>query len=361
MSNLAVKFKTIEVRGKEVEVKLVQINNEDSMTVAQCAEIYGVARTTIRDHISEHKLVSSVIPTKLIKELRSQGVIPMIGRPGNWLPKQTVQDLAKVINTQEAWDVINQLWKEYETKKADINDFIQQQRDLLDKLEEQSKTLENEKRLKEDAIRRRGQVAAGREATCLSKTGVQAKKIKRLERRVEDHKLVADKKHNKLEEMYLDVIELNSDIKKYQAVLFTSRISSEHILMMEDQFKTKRLDLGLKKGICGVFKRMIKSRFLSEYSDGTWKEISLGEFDEAMRLIATVTERDIPQRDFERNMFIRTPEFKRYSCHRKVPYGSEKKVKEALIRVELVLSPRKFDYYRCKECGGFHLREICKK
>ena len=109
MSAVNVKRKDLENGQRAI---ILQINGQDGMTLPEVEKCLGVSRQNIHQLIKIHDLIMSTIDLQNAQVLRLQGVIPIRGRAPNFLPRETVKALVKLVNTPEAWNIYEQLWTE---------------------------------------------------------------------------------------------------------------------------------------------------------------------------------------------------------------------------------------------------------
>lgn len=110
MTDMIVSQKALSVEGQNLFLDLVTMGADQGLLVNQAAEAFGVRENTIWGHIKNHNLKSSKVSRIALKELRSQMVVESTVNKATFLPRETIRALAKVINSNRAWEVYEQLW-----------------------------------------------------------------------------------------------------------------------------------------------------------------------------------------------------------------------------------------------------------
>ncbi|SMF80604.1 hypothetical protein [Pseudobacteriovorax antillogorgiicola] len=146
MSIIEVNAKSVQVENENLLVDLIKLGDEEGMLLTEAARIFEVQETAIWQHLKRHNLESSQIVRTKLKELRNLGVIGQRINRATFLPKETIRALAKVIHSDSAWAIYNQLWavaeKAYEFHTRPTNN-IEVLRGMLDEISSQNQRLSN--------------------------------------------------------------------------------------------------------------------------------------------------------------------------------------------------------------------------
>lgn len=121
---IQVTSKSLQQAGETIVVTVLRLGDDESMTVADVAEMLNVATSNIREHIRVHSLVVRKTDDQELVTLRKLGVVSIKTTTANLLPKATIQALVKIVNTPEAWAAYNQLWVDAAGPKATADDVI---------------------------------------------------------------------------------------------------------------------------------------------------------------------------------------------------------------------------------------------
>lgn len=90
---------------------LVTIGEQQGMLLPELAKVLGVTQSTLKDHCTRHRLLIASPDVDQISDMQQQGVISLKTRRVNFLPRETVEALVKLVNTPEAWTIYGQLWE----------------------------------------------------------------------------------------------------------------------------------------------------------------------------------------------------------------------------------------------------------
>ncbi len=123
--------KEITTQGKRLFVDLVRMEGDEFVTVSQAATMFGVTYRNIHKHLKNHNLTGRKIVDQSINDFKDQGLVDKRAREVVLLGKDTVRQLVRVINTQQAKEVYNLLWEVAE--RADH--FYQKQAASIDPLD----------------------------------------------------------------------------------------------------------------------------------------------------------------------------------------------------------------------------------
>lgn len=117
--------------GSEITAHMIRMGDDDYLTVAEAAEAFGVAATSIRSEISRHGLVVAKCSDHAIDSLRAAGVIPLKTTVVNLLPRATVDELVRIINTDEAKAAYRQIVGEWREAKKDTATALEHMADSV--------------------------------------------------------------------------------------------------------------------------------------------------------------------------------------------------------------------------------------
>lgn len=121
---IQVTSKSLQQAGETIVVTVLRMGNDESMTVADVAELIGVTAAGLRGMIRDHSLIVCIAHDDQMEQLKQLGVVPLKSARANLLPKATIQALVKIVNTPEAWAAYNQLWVDAAGPKATADDVI---------------------------------------------------------------------------------------------------------------------------------------------------------------------------------------------------------------------------------------------
>ncbi len=120
MSLVSVVTKKIKVDGRGLlTVMLAEINGKRGMTIANLAELLGVTRQATLDMVRRHNLGTFETDKQDLSLLRDQGVIPLRGTIPRLLTEESVQEIVKLVNTEEARAIYAQLWEQAKNPGVD--------------------------------------------------------------------------------------------------------------------------------------------------------------------------------------------------------------------------------------------------
>ena len=104
--------KKIMANGLLTIVKLVRLGEDEGLTTEQAAELFGITGTGLRSILKDHpELLIVRLAASQRKALKDSNVIPMkANRMVNFLPQETLEELATIINTPESKAIVKQLW-----------------------------------------------------------------------------------------------------------------------------------------------------------------------------------------------------------------------------------------------------------
>jgi hypothetical protein len=110
MTDLVVSQKALSVDGQNLFLDLVTMGADQGLLVNQAAEAFGIAPRTVQEHLKNHSLTCAEIPRESLKEMKLQGLVKANAPRAFFLPRETIRALAKVVNSNRAWEVYEQLW-----------------------------------------------------------------------------------------------------------------------------------------------------------------------------------------------------------------------------------------------------------
>ena len=114
--------------GRTLTVKLLKMGEEEGLTVAQAASLFGVTDAAIKNHVKNHRLNFDTFSVEQLKYLKLQGVLPLNTPTANFLPRETLRQLVRHIGTPAADAIYRHLWQmadepaEYLKTQADVHD-----------------------------------------------------------------------------------------------------------------------------------------------------------------------------------------------------------------------------------------------
>lgn len=136
LENLKIDARTIEQTGENIIVQVIRLGEDECMTVADAAELLDVSPAGVRSMIRDHGMSVRRPHEHQLKEMRQAGVIPLKSPTANLLPKQTIQALVKIVNTDAAWAAYNQLWTIAEKGRSEDLSTIEALQKRLQDLEQ---------------------------------------------------------------------------------------------------------------------------------------------------------------------------------------------------------------------------------
>jgi hypothetical protein len=105
--------------GSEITAHMIRMGDEDLLTVGEAAEAFGVEPATVRQLVLKHGLDRVDAIDAVVQELKKAGVIGLRTSTVNLLPRATIDELVRIINTDEAKAAYRQIVGEWrEAKKA---------------------------------------------------------------------------------------------------------------------------------------------------------------------------------------------------------------------------------------------------
>lgn len=217
---------------------LVTLDGQEGMTLPELAKVLAVEAVTLRGLVRNHNLSFVHITSESQKELRKQGVIPITGRSPNFLPRETVEALVKLVNTPQAWAVYNELW--VVAKAVHTGDIAQAQKSvgIFDPA-----------------------VAIGHLETAIAGWKTALAEVNRLQLVVDSSKIGPK-----------DIATLNQAI--------TDKVDD---LMAQDKW------LKHPDKTASVIKRAVKAKFGPGFAASTFKEIAVTEFPAALSFVQNLT------------------------------------------------------------------------
>lgn len=98
---------------------MIRLGDQDYLTVAEAAEAFNVSTQNINQILARHDLNSTTPSFEHLQALKDQGVIPLKAPSQRLLPRATIDELVRIINTDEAKAAYRQIIGEWrEAKKA---------------------------------------------------------------------------------------------------------------------------------------------------------------------------------------------------------------------------------------------------
>jgi hypothetical protein len=89
---------------------MLTIGDQEGMLLPELARVLGVAQQTLRSHCERHSLNINAVSVDARRQLKKEGIIHLNSARVNFLPRETIQELVRLVGTPEAKAVYNQLW-----------------------------------------------------------------------------------------------------------------------------------------------------------------------------------------------------------------------------------------------------------
>lgn len=102
--------KSLLVSGRDIVLNIVSMNGDEYLTVAETAEMLDCTVRAVNQTLDRNNLVRNNCSQHQLTELKQAGVLPMKTPQAMLLPKETVKQLVKLINSPGAWEAYNLLW-----------------------------------------------------------------------------------------------------------------------------------------------------------------------------------------------------------------------------------------------------------
>ncbi|MDQ3233669.1 MAG: hypothetical protein M3Q07_17770 [Pseudobdellovibrionaceae bacterium] len=118
-SEIELIHREVRLRADTLMARVIRLDGSEGMLSTHLSELLNISESGLRKHIRSRAIgAQSVVAHRMRSELGAD-VIPIFARSVLFLPKESVQELVKVIDTLEAWAVYRQLW-EYAEKFAEL-------------------------------------------------------------------------------------------------------------------------------------------------------------------------------------------------------------------------------------------------
>jgi len=111
-------FQTASIRSHEIKLqaqkliaRVVKLDETEGMLATHLSELLNISESGLRKHIHRHAIgAQSLVAHRMRSELGAD-VIPMFARSVLFIPKASIKQLVKVIDTPEAWAIYLELWE----------------------------------------------------------------------------------------------------------------------------------------------------------------------------------------------------------------------------------------------------------
>lgn len=133
MSNVNVIKKTVEFEGRLLDAMLVQLKDangefgEEGMIQPRFAELIGTSNTNVGLRVSNKNLHRTTLSRSVtLSQLKGLHIVGHATGKVNFLPKATIRELVRIIDTPQAKAIYNQLWDDAEdnvTNKALVTEL----------------------------------------------------------------------------------------------------------------------------------------------------------------------------------------------------------------------------------------------
>ena len=91
-------------------MKLLKLGEEEGLTTKQAAELLGVAPDSITQELNRHSLNRLTVSGSVLQDMKRLQIVGSRTKEANFLPRDTIRQLVKILNTPEAQQVYDQLW-----------------------------------------------------------------------------------------------------------------------------------------------------------------------------------------------------------------------------------------------------------
>jgi hypothetical protein len=88
------------------------------MLLPELAKVLGVEGQTLRMHTARHSLNIVTVSVDARRTLKKEGLIHLNSARVNFLPKETIRELVRLVGTPEARAIYSQLWDVAEAVKT---------------------------------------------------------------------------------------------------------------------------------------------------------------------------------------------------------------------------------------------------
>jgi hypothetical protein len=105
----------IEIKHKELSnglaTILVTLNGQEGMLLPELARVLGVSTKNLHRINRQHGFEIVTPGYHVLSTLKKEKVISLNAARVNFLPRETVEALVKIVNTPEAWTIYRELWE----------------------------------------------------------------------------------------------------------------------------------------------------------------------------------------------------------------------------------------------------------
>lgn len=111
-NEISVLKKEVKVGRKTIFSHIINMGDDQYMTVKDAATLLGVTQSTVKKHLARHGLRSGLAVPTIVQTLKKTNVISvkMSNDRVNLLPRDTVKALVKLVKTPQAWEAYYELW-----------------------------------------------------------------------------------------------------------------------------------------------------------------------------------------------------------------------------------------------------------
>jgi hypothetical protein len=107
---ISISEKSVAVSGRDIILNIIGMGGDEYLTVSEAAELLDCGVTTIKNAITRHDLARHNCVEHQLVTLKQVGILPKKTTQAMLLPKDTVKQLVKLINSPGAWEAYNLLW-----------------------------------------------------------------------------------------------------------------------------------------------------------------------------------------------------------------------------------------------------------
>jgi hypothetical protein len=107
---ISISEKSVAVSGRDIILNIIGMNGDEYLTVSEAAELLDCSVSAIQKTITRHNLAADTCLEHQLVTLKQVGILPKKTTQAMLLPKDTVKQLVKLINSPGAWEAYNLLW-----------------------------------------------------------------------------------------------------------------------------------------------------------------------------------------------------------------------------------------------------------
>ncbi|WP_141735919.1 hypothetical protein [Oligoflexus tunisiensis] len=98
------------VQGQRSIINVIRSGKTEGLTVGQVADMVNISERNVWKHIYRHAITTAPLGQHSLRGLKDAGVVLIHAKRAAFVPKSSVQQLLKLINTPESWAIYYQLW-----------------------------------------------------------------------------------------------------------------------------------------------------------------------------------------------------------------------------------------------------------